>query len=828
MSSTLLHRSPCRHAPWWGLLLLHTASCAPTLSAVATHQAHATVPQSARRSLTADESALAALKEKARAHSLQAEWSLREASAASNVTQKPWVFGRALVEFQAAANAWSEYLQADLGAEQAHEATWQLAKARHGLVAVLARQERPVSSELLASALAAARSVRDSSSQSAHRQPAAELAIELADDALELQYQAYERTGGETGVPRRREVDSTNAEDRIRVRKVEMPDAVRSSVAARDEYVARISPEQDPLGLRWIYATEAARALTLYGELRGARQRLLPVYREQCNRTRVGFEAWSQLLTLANLAQDPEESRHLFSHACCHFPGAPDPRDLGPCCPITSHCDSRLSARVHRRFDAAFRTPAGPQQRRALLQVAAQFQREFETTPPTDAGPSGIWAAEAYRRAGHFDEAVLLYQRILNMVDAEQRERSPEPERTPATTIGPTPAAPLTEQKRHELLFQARWGLAEAHRSRFEYDQAKLVWQAIAADPRHETAERRRAARRWLRLEALSADSAAVRARQQLAALSASAAEMAEADLQLAMSVPSPALAAFDRIYRRYRLQPGAQLCALRAAYLAAKQRQHLGRDDALRWWCQVATAAASWATYRAAVPPNSGAPPNAETPPNVETPCNWDTPTAEEMHAEAAFRTIAPRIDAALDGSTILAPLTGSTRQVRRRFGRNVRLVDQLNQLLVDFLEHHPASDWATTARVKQAMLHDRLLRDLRAAQPTPDRWWARWRWEQLDRLERITVRRFAGILLRAADSTAWSPELSEVRRRLAVLEIELGEQHLAAQLRSGRTPLRLPADWAQLYPGRLPVVAPEPLPLPTVFPEQGVEFSK
>ena len=119
-------------------------------------------------------------------------------------------------------------------------------------------------------------------------------------EALEDQ---FKRTRGKQGVERR-SPRSAAPESASSSSPEPIPSAVREVLKARDEYVDRVSREQDIFPDRPLYSYQNAVILENYGHLDDAVARAKRVYAQECRRSEWGHRAWVFLLGVARFRGD--------------------------------------------------------------------------------------------------------------------------------------------------------------------------------------------------------------------------------------------------------------------------------------------------------------------------------------------------------------------------------------------------------------------------------------------------------------------------------------------------------------------------------------------
>src|SRR5262249_31032422 len=131
--------------------------------------------------------------------------------------------------------------------------------------------------------------VRDSNEDDKYFQNAAFMLVDIAQQVLNDRYKLFERTGGREGSELRAEIKTTGAGAARRVVSEPLPREVADAIAARDEYVSRVSPARDTPHNAPLYAYQAAETNFLYGQLDEAKKRLGPIHQEGCQKTEQGF-----------------------------------------------------------------------------------------------------------------------------------------------------------------------------------------------------------------------------------------------------------------------------------------------------------------------------------------------------------------------------------------------------------------------------------------------------------------------------------------------------------------------------------------------------------
>ena len=248
------------------------------------------------------------------------------ADSESRQTQE-MLLGLARAVYQCAVRAWIDTKR--VGLTRPYETRFWLADAWNKVVRIefirhtLVPQNAPPTKSDVDAAIAAAIVVRDASDGTSYVDVAAQFVVEESDILRDLEYRAYEQTNGAAGVEKR--VDFEMEADQKHVKIVPIPEPVRRSIAAREDYARLVPRAKDAVnkfGVRTAveYAFDVAKAYLAYGQIATAKERLEALYREQCGINDYGFFAWEKLVKIAEATHDMGEAKRLAdaerTHSC--------------------------------------------------------------------------------------------------------------------------------------------------------------------------------------------------------------------------------------------------------------------------------------------------------------------------------------------------------------------------------------------------------------------------------------------------------------------------------------------------------------------------------
>src|SRR6185503_13487816 len=248
-------------------------------------------------------------------HTNAGSFLVQQAIAIGDKESRDPIFERALGEYKLAAQGWAGYLSQDENSPDAYESRYWLADANHNVVVIEVAMDRSPTPAEIETARKTAVAVRDSNEDDKYLQPAAVMVVDIAQQVLNDQYKAFDRTKGTAGIEMRKEVKTTGEGEQTRVVTDPVPPTVLAAVAARDEYIQRVPPAADPAKNADLYAFQSGDFYFKYGQFAEARKRFTPIYNEQCGKTDYGYKAWERLTTMANLENNVDESRKLADAA---------------------------------------------------------------------------------------------------------------------------------------------------------------------------------------------------------------------------------------------------------------------------------------------------------------------------------------------------------------------------------------------------------------------------------------------------------------------------------------------------------------------------------
>lgn len=226
------------------------------------------------------------------------------------------ILEKAADEFDRSAAEWKTCIQSDGGTRGLPDARFWLADALDkSLRARVALENlgggRLPSRVQVEAARTAALAARDAVDGEAHRVEASLLVVDVAQNALEIEYRTYARTGHREGLPK---LDPDPVKHGSAAVVTPIPAAVRALIDARDHYLALPLAKREP-DTTGLFAYDSGDLFLAYGDLANARARYEALVVEQCGKTNYGFRAWCVLVVIAKLEHAPADLARLRAQA---------------------------------------------------------------------------------------------------------------------------------------------------------------------------------------------------------------------------------------------------------------------------------------------------------------------------------------------------------------------------------------------------------------------------------------------------------------------------------------------------------------------------------
>jgi tetratricopeptide (TPR) repeat protein len=630
------------------------------------------------------------------------------------------IFERALTEYKLAAQGWGGYLAQDENAPDAYDSRFWLADASHHIVVIEVAMDRSPTPNEVESARKAAIAVRDSNEDDKYLQPSAVMVVDIAQQVLNDQYKAFDRTKGAQGIEVRKEVKTTGEGEQTRVVAESVPNPVLAAIAARDEYILRVPPAADPAKNSDLYAFQSGDFYFKYGQFADARKRFDPIYRAQCGKTEYGYKAWERLTTMANLENNVEESRKLADAALTKSCAVSKEDQLKEESIARPTIARGYYIDAYKAFEKAEKMPDGPERIKAWREAAALYRVALEKAPARDEAPEAAMnGAQAYKQVGDYDQAIEMYTLFIKEYGNEQNLAKLE-KGDPAASP-PKPADPTKYGERVKFLKQAYDALSSSYVLFFNYRTAAETYDTISRNGRFQQPARRDAARNAVLLYANIGERDKMTAsRSTFMGLNPPPEQKADIDFLVASAdfktwdehgpdeganhtARLRGIGAMDAYHGANRTNVAANAYVVQAAYHSAKMRK-AGRDPQAADWCKSTITA--FERFRG-------------TAPIVDGRNKAFGSIQADMAAECAYQALDERIKAEFDYETGHHRYTGVIDRVKKTFDDDIKKAEGYFNLLQDVINKFESRPWSVASRARQGSLYDSCRTGLFNARP-------------------------------------------------------------------------------------------------------------
>jgi hypothetical protein len=582
----------------------------------------------------AEELVRTGLKGAAITHTRNGQAALEQADQTGDPKEKLRLTTFALQEYKLAAVGWVGYLKQDENAPDAYKSRYFYADAEHNQVRLelalhqfdpRAYQE-PTSAEI-ETAKQAAVDVRDSDEDDQFIDNAGLFVVDLADVDRDLAFQRWTDSGGTQGVePRKGPKLEGQAGGEQRVMTEDIPEVIKNSSQARDEYIQRVPPERDGQNHALDYAFYSADQFFLYGHFREAEARFQPLYGQHCGKDAIGYEAWKRLIVMSNMEQNTTRSTQLAEaekkKSCAKTELQVAEEKKGDLVDLV--LQNAAFADANKAYEEAKAAPSGPKQDALWRKAGKMYEEALRAAPGhKDAPAAAINSAFCYKQVGEFTKAIELYQLFINAygsegrlsylerggIDPDKKSESPPPK--------PDPPNQKEYQERIKYLGMAYDALSSTYYGFFAYQRAAESFAKIATTPRFDDPRRSNAARIAMVLYSNLGDRSnmnkmfdvMVDPKMHLTGDKRAEADYLRAAFDYAQWNPNgsdsggnvaarrQATAALTQFHTANRNRPEAANYALESAYRIAKMLQSSG-DPAYRTWLK--TAVGDWEYFKA------------------------------------------------------------------------------------------------------------------------------------------------------------------------------------------------------------------------------------
>jgi tetratricopeptide (TPR) repeat protein len=643
---------------------------------------------------------------------------------------------RALSEYKLASLGWLGFLKQDENAPDSYDSRFWLADARHNQVRIevllhkLKRERFPEPNQReIDEAKAFAIDVRDSNEDDKYLEPAAFFAVDESDVNRDVEYQRSLDTKGTSGIEPRTEVrfDSPDVEKR-KVLVVSIPDAVMSSLSAREDYVLKVPPTLDVNHRANDYQYFVAETYFLYGHFEDAKARFEPMYKEHCGKDEYGYKAWEKLISISNLSRDAERSRELAEaekgHSCAVNETQKKEAE-GITTPTIQAAFYQDAAKVFKQAQDA--TP-GPDRAKLWRKAAQMYEAALKEAPGRDEAPeAAINGAYAYKQVGEFGKAIDMYNLFISSYGSETNLSKLD------KGDAKSPPDPAKYRTRLQFLGDAYSALSTTYYGFFNYQRAAETYEKIGSIARFDEKRRKDASRNAMVLYANMGqrDKAASNYRA-LVSLHPTADEKANADFLVAdydykqwnakgadsgsnRQSRQSADGALQGFFSANRNNPPAAKFALEAAFEVFKMKKTIG-DPGYKGAAK--TTIAAWEFFRAHASMKEGKN-EALGPPFAD------------FAAEAEYSLDDDEIRASYDYETGHHKYVGATEDILGKFDKSgqqlkvgayqsdAKAAQKYDELLEHITSTYPSLEWVPAAIARQGSLYDSLRTGLYNAVP-------------------------------------------------------------------------------------------------------------
>ena len=268
-----------------------------------------------------------------------------------------------------------------------------------------------------------------------------------------------------------------------------VPQQILDGMTSRDEYTQRVPANIDDANgapLTVAYQFWPGLEYFVYGDFKDARARLEPFYKQYCGKDKFGYDAWKELIRMANLTGDSNRSTELANaekaHSCAMTPEqmAEEPTIINPTLIRANY--TLAFATLKKAQDA----PAGDAKTALWKLAAGQFEAALTADPYDDDAPAGAMdSAYCYKQLADSDDAVRMYKLFIAKYGGDDilnalKNGGPDP-RDPKKTI---PADDAKYRERLGYLRLANSELSNTYYQFFDYPNAANAYATIAGNAR--------------------------------------------------------------------------------------------------------------------------------------------------------------------------------------------------------------------------------------------------------------------------------------------------------------------------------------------------------
>jgi tetratricopeptide (TPR) repeat protein len=574
----------------------------------------------------AEELVRTGLKGAAITHTRNGQAALEQADQTNDGKEKLRLTTYAIQEYKLAAIGWLGYLKQDENAPDAYKSRYFYADALHNQVRLEValhtfdpRQYPAPTSQEIATAEQAAVDVRDSDEDDQFIDNAGLFVVDLADVDRDVAFQRWQDSGGSQGVEVRKEPKLEGPDDDKKVVTEDLPAVIQQSMKARDEYVQRVPPERDKQNRALEYTFYVADQYYLYGHFKEARDRFQTIFKEQCQKSPLGYEAWKRLLVMSNMQKDAAQSRQLAEMEQTHTCAMTEAERKETKNFTDTVLQNAAFSDANAIFEQAKAAKPGPEQDALWRKAGKMYEDALRAAPAhKDAPAAAINSAFCYKQVGEFNRAIDLYQLFISNYGSEDLldrldRGGVDPKDPNKAKVAPNP----TEYKeRIKYLGMAYDALSTTYYGFFAYQKAAESFAKIANNTRFDDARRGNASHIAMVLYSNLGDRAnmtrmydiSVDPKMKLTGSKRAEADYLKASFDYGQWNPSggdsganasarrQALATLTQFHNANKDKAEAARFAVESAYRIAKMMQASG-DPAYRTWFK--TTISDWEYYK-------------------------------------------------------------------------------------------------------------------------------------------------------------------------------------------------------------------------------------
>jgi len=495
-------------------------------------------------------------------------------------------------EYQLALKGWRAYLVQDPDSADAYESKYWIADSLHKIIVVTHAMGEKLDPKQVKDARDAAIDVRDSNLDDKYLKFAAYFAIDVTDRLADEGFEAYKKSGCQSGVgfeviddPTGEPGDACVAESikeareerRIWIRPV--PEPVLATFREREDYIAHVPASLDPENNSLRYRYQVADALYRYGRWSEATPRFEQIWHENCGKNDYGFDAWYRLVVMSNMQENTTRSIELTKAT-----------EGSKSCAVTEEqkikekdftTKTNIVARYKEAddaFEAAEKETDPKIKAQKYREAAAKYEVALKVAPSHPLAPRGAMnSAYCYKQVNEYKKAAEVYRFFLDKYGKEE-DLIAYRDGNAKKGIKKDPDAFKT---RLDYTKKALGELGRTYLQAFDYPSAAKHYDEVAGRTLLDPGERRDAAFNAIALQAnLGNRDKMLAARKTFLTFNPSAAEKAEVDYIVAefeykqwrantkdATQRGKAISALDGYYTQYKAQGPAARYVVDVAY---------------------------------------------------------------------------------------------------------------------------------------------------------------------------------------------------------------------------------------------------------------------